>query len=127
MLIATNGRIVIGHTVYVAGDEIDGLPADAEERLIAAGLAERVAGSFELEAIGQAPDEPEPDEGEPEALPLGELNKDELKARCRDLGLPTSGNKDELIARIERAEPADAGDAEPDGDEPPMLTAEVPR
>lgn len=125
MLIATNGRIVIGYNVYVAGDEIAGLDGDAEERLIAAGLAERVAGSFDLEPVGCDSMEAEPDEAEPEAVALGELSKDELKARCRDLGLPTSGNKDELIARIEDAELAE--DDGLDGDEPPMLTAEVPQ
>ena len=51
---------------------------------------------------------------------------EELKARCRELGLPTRGKKADLIARIEEAEAAIDGE-EADVDEPPVLKAEVPR
>jgi hypothetical protein len=32
---------------------------------------------------------------------LNSLTKDELQARLKHMGLPTSGNKDELIERLE--------------------------
>jgi hypothetical protein len=34
---------------------------------------------------------------------LEDLNKDELQARLKHMGLPVSGNKEELIARLEEA------------------------
>lgn len=62
-----------------------------------------------------------------------EPTKDELVARCKELGLSARGTKDELKARIAAAEDGDAGDAggadaeDAADEEPPVLSAEVPR
>jgi hypothetical protein len=34
---------------------------------------------------------------------LNDLTKDELQARLKHMGLPVSGNKEELVARLEEA------------------------
>ena len=126
MLIVTKERLVVNHRVYEVGGVIDFLAPEAEDRLIADGLAERTDGVAAVEA------EPEP-EAEPEAvsetvvqMPAKGPTKAALQARCAELGLPTSGNKAELAARIADAEAAD-DDGEPDDEEPPSLSAEVPR
>lgn len=55
--------------------------------------------------------------------PLDELSKGELSAKAAGLGLPKSGSKAALLARIldhldahAPADPEDAGDGEPQGD-----------
>lgn len=65
-------------------------------------------------------DEGDRDEGDGEEQPLpGEPiegpTRDELRDRLRELGLPVSGTKDELQARLEEAAPSDQTDGEVGG------------
>lgn len=125
MLIVVKGMVVDGRNIIEVGGELVGLTPEAEEQLIAEGVAKRVS-DCEIAEIG-----PE-DERAPEvdaAIAQGAekpASLEELKARCRELGLPTRGKKADLIARIEEAEAAIDGE-EADVDEPPVLKAEVPR
>lgn len=136
MLTVKQCKLVIKHRVYNIGDRIDGLSPEDEERLIAAGVAD----PFDAEAPATENDEPagqDADAGCPvpddEAGAVVEANvgraidgmsKPELQAKCRELGLPVSGSKAELQARIDAAEEwlDDEGD-----EEPPELSAEVPQ
>lgn len=118
MIVAATGKIVIDFEVYTAGDEIDGLTPEAEENLVSLGLAVYA----DLDGC-----EAEPDEGGEQAP----LSYDELKERCRELGVSPRGKKAELEARIAEAEAQTQSEEPEDGeledDEPPELTAEVPR
>ena len=126
MIVAATGKIVIDFEVYTAGDEIDGLTPEAEENLVSLGLAVYA----DLDGC-----EAKPDEGGEQAP----LSYDELKERCRELGISARGKKADLEARIAEAEaqtqseePDDSDDAdleydELEDEEPPELTAEVPR
>lgn len=120
MLIVTNGKIVKGLEVYSMGDKIDGLSAKDEQKLISAGLAVR--------ADDAAEDAADADE---QIMPIAkEPSKAELQARCRELGLSDRGNKAQLQARIDEFENAVTEELEADDfedEEPPDLTAEVPR
>ena len=125
MLIVVKGKVVDGRNIIEVGGELVGLTPETEEQLIAEGVAKRV-GDGEIAEI-----EPE-DERAPEIdTAIAQwaekpASLEELKARCRELGLPTRGKKADLIARIEEAEAA-IDDEEADADEPPVLKAEVPR
>ncbi|MBQ9000542.1 MAG: SAP domain-containing protein [Eggerthellaceae bacterium] len=118
MVIVTSGKVVMGLDVFSTGDEIDGLTAAEEKKLIALGLAASTAA------------EPH----EQNAPKAKEPTKAELQERCRELGLSDKGTKADLKARIAESEgnadqepEADTGaDADAD-DEPPTLSAEVPQ
>jgi hypothetical protein len=117
MVIVASGKLVIGLDVYSTGDAIDGLPAADERKIVATGLAvypEDGAEAGEDAAVQIVPTAKEP-------------TKAELQAMCRELGLSDKGNKAELQARIDAAEAECADEADEADDEPPALTAEVPR
>jgi len=116
MLIVTQGKVVINHAIYEPGDVIDCLTPDEESRMVAEGIADRFDES--AEATPEAP-----------ASKAKEPTTAELKARCRELGLPANGKKSELQARIEAAESELEEEPEDDfgDDELPDLTPEVPR
>lgn len=116
MVIVTSGKIVMGLDVFSTGDEIDGLTAAEETKLIALGLVATAAGDSAAQGK-QTTKEP---------------SKTELQERCRELGLSDKGNKAELKARIDEYESAEGEEPEAeieddDGDEPPTLSAEVPQ
>ena len=119
MLVVTQGKVVIDHVIYETGEIIDCLTPEEEGRMVAEGVAERFDG--EPEGIDA--------EGEPDDAAIAKpLTAAELKARCKELGLPTNGKKDELQARIDEFEAANAPEGgKSDDDEPPILDAEVPR
>ena len=122
MLIVVNGKVVDGYRVFGPGAELEGFSPEAEERLIAAGLAKRVP------AIDVSGDWFDGGDAVVTVAPAKEPTKAELQARCRELGLPERGTKAELQARIDAAEAGEAEiGAEEADDEPPELTAEVPR
>lgn len=110
-----------------AGSRIDGLTKAQERRLVDLGVAE------------YCDDENHADKG---------MTVKELKELCKELGLQTSGKKEELEARIAEFEAAKAYEGSDDendddssdssenegreddeggDDDPPVLTAEVPR
>jgi len=124
MLIVAKGKVIRGRHIIGLGGELDGLSLEAEERLIAAGVAKRVG-------AGEAGEPDAEDEGVRVPAEAKEPSRAELQERCRELGLSAQGNKKELQARIDEYERAEAeeaeADADDDGDEPPELTAEVPR
>lgn len=127
MLIVAKGKVVVGRKIIGLGGELDGLTPEAEEQLIAAGVAKRVGAPVASEAAASGEDV--------RSVPgsVKEPSKAELQARCRELGVSARGSKAEMQARIDEAESADkepeeaieAGEA--DDDAPPELTAEVPR
>lgn len=121
MIIVTRGK-VDGKPV---GSEVCGLTEAQEERLVALGVAEYAsavgdAGGCAAAADGAACDD------------LSELTADQLKEMCHGYGLPVTGKKADLIARIAECERAwDEGacgepDAEGGADEAPELTAQAP-
>lgn len=97
--------------------EIADYPDDVAMRLVSRGFAEPVGGML--------PEEPEK-AGEAESANIEDMKLDELKERCREMGLPTSGKKGDLVARIQEAEAVEDGETD-DDDEPPSLNAEVPQ
>lgn len=122
MVIVTSGKIVIGLDVFSMGDEIAGLTAAEEKKLIALGLVTSANDIASAEADAEEQDKP--NEKEP--------SKAELQARCRELGLSERGNKTELKARIDEFERAENEEPEAEieadaDDEPPTLSAEVPQ
>lgn len=122
MVIVTSGKIVIGLDVFSMGDEIAGLTAAEEKKLIALGLVTSANDIASAEADAEEHDKP--NEKEP--------SKAELQARCRELGLSERGNKTELKARIDEFERAENEEPEAEieadaDDEPPTLSAEVPQ
>ena len=133
MLIVSKGKVVVGRRIVELGGELEGLTPEAEEQLIAVGVAKRVGSDAYVE--------PDADDDGVQVVPIAkEPSKAELQERCRELGVSTRGNKAELQARIAEAEAAlDDGeerdvsdDDEPEDDEledeePPELSAEVPR
>ena len=124
MLVVTQGKVVIDHIIYETGEIIDCLSSEEEACMVAEGIAERFEGDSECF---------DPEGGQNDEKETKPLTAAELKARCKELGLPTNGKKDELKARIEEFEAANAADYEAiedeglEGEEPPVLTAEVPR
>ena len=118
MLVVTQGKVVIDHAIYEPGEVIDFLSADEEDRMVAEGIAARPGEDVEAEPEGV-----EADASKLEAAK--NLSKPELQARCRELGLSDRGNKAELQARLDAAESELSDDL--DDEEPPELTAEVPK
>ena len=135
MIYVTNCKIVVGFHTYNVGDEIHDISREAEDQLIAAGLAARSNDTLVAEedepAITsfvvtydneQAEDEPRKRANEP--------TRAQLQERCRELGLSDRGNKAQLRARIDEYEYESEGEPESgpfDDEEPPDLKAEVPR
>lgn len=126
MIIVTRGK-VDGRPV---GTEICGLTEAQEDRLVALGVAEYAEGNDVADdgviATGDAIAD---DAGNG----LARLTAEQLKEMCREYGLPATGKKADLIARIEdyeRAWDEGAGDVQADeggaDDEAPELTAQVP-
>ena len=124
MVIVTSGKVVIGRDIYPTGAAICDLTAAQEKKLIGMGLASKPG-----DVPGALPDADE------RIVPIAKgPSKAELQARCRELGISDRGNKAELQERIDEAENADREDwddeieADDGGEEePPELTAEVPR
>lgn len=128
MLIVAKGKVVNGRHVISPGGLIEGLSPEAEAQLIASGVAKRVGA---IDVSGDWVDEGDDCE---QVVPVAkEPSKAELQARCRELGLSARGSKAELQARIAEYEDSAGGELAEDGgddatdDEPPELTAEVPR
>lgn len=63
--------------------------------------APRVVEDSEEETAAEEEDVPEEDTGEEN---LSDLTNDELRERLDERGLLTSGNKDDLVARLEESE-----------------------
>ena len=120
MLIVVKGKVVDGRRIIELGGELDGLSPEAEEQLIAAGVAARVDAldAGEIAAAGEVPQE---------APAAKQLSKAELQAVCREYGLSDRGTKAELQARIAEYEDAAAEADDLEDDELPDLVAEVPR
>ena len=101
--------------------EIAEYPDEIAETLVSLGLAE---------PVGEPAAEPIADAGDAETGNLGAKTLGELKELCREMSLPTSGKKDDLVARIADAQAAEGEgleDGEAEDDEPPALNAEVPQ
>lgn len=123
MLIVAKGKVVDGRRVIELGGELVGFTPEAEEQLIAAGVAKRVPA---IDVSGDWFDEDE--QATQVAKPL---SKADLQAVCREYGLSDRGTKSELQRRIDEfentaAEEPEAGEGGLE-EEPPNLKAEVPR
>lgn len=120
MIIVTRGKV----DGKPAGTEVSGLTAAQEDRLVALGVAE-----YAGDAASATDDAVEADSAEGD---LSKLTTEQLKEMCHVYGLPVTGKKAELAARVaehERAwdeKAADEPDVEGDADEAPELTAQVP-
>lgn len=126
MIIVTRGKV----DGKPAGSEISGLTEAQEARLVALGIAE-YAGDGEREGDADAATEGTDASGAADGDLTG-LTAEQLKEMCHEYGLPATGKKADLVARIEEYERAwdegaCGGQADEGGaDEAPELTAQVP-
>ena len=100
MLVVTQGKVVIDHAIYEPGEVIDFLSADEEDRMVAEGIAARPGEDVEAEPEG-------------------------VEADASKLEAAKNLSKPELQARLDAAESELSDDL--DDEEPPELTAEVPK
>lgn len=70
-------------------------------------LPEGVEPVTDAELNGEAPDDSDQSPAATEDEPYDDMSKADLQAECDARGLPTSGNKDDLVARLVEDDEAD--------------------